>query len=100
MFFDRFLCTPVLRQIAHRQIVSRLALEHLGERVAAHRGLDRILHVGDVDLVTSGLLAVHSHVQIGLAQHAKDSKILNAFDSAHDADDLIAFSSRTLKSSP
>ena len=79
-----------MRQIAQRKVVSRLAFQDLGEGISSHGGLNRILHVGDVDLVTGGGFAVHSDVQIGLAEHAKDSKIFNAFNPAHDADDLIA----------
>ena len=45
--------------IAHHQVVARFALQHLGERVAAHRGLNGVLHVGDVDLIARRLLAVH-----------------------------------------
>ena len=81
--------TAVLRQVAQRKVVSRFALEDLGQRVPAHRGLHRILHVGDVDLIASGRIAVHCHVQIGLAQHAKHSQILNALDLGHDLDDLV-----------
>ena len=87
----------VLRQIAQHQVVARLALQHLGEGVAAHGGLDGILHVGDVDLVARGLLAVHREVQVGLAEDAKDSEVLDSFDLAHDVDDLSALSSRVLQ---
>ena len=38
-------------QIAHHQVVALFALQHLGQRIAAHGGLDGILHVGGVDLV-------------------------------------------------
>ena len=71
MFSIASLVFAVLRQIAQHQVVALLALQHLGQRVAAHRGLDRVLHVGDVDLIARGLVAVHREVQVGLADHAK-----------------------------
>ena len=52
---DRFFGVAVLRKIAQHQIVALLTLQHLGERVAAHGGLNRILHVGDIDLIARGL---------------------------------------------
>ena len=78
--FDGFLGVAVLRQIAHHQVVARLALQHLREGVAAHRGLNGVLHVGDVDLVARRLLAVHGDVQIRLAEHAEDAQILNSLE--------------------
>ena len=94
---DRFLCTAVLRQVTQGKIVARFALEDLGERVASHCGLNRILHIGDIDLVASGGIAIHGHVQIGLAEHAEDSEIFNAIDLLHDADDLVALVLQSLQ---
>ena len=54
MFSIASLGVAILRQVAQRQVVARLALENLGERVASDRGLNRILHVGDIDLVAGG----------------------------------------------
>ena len=48
---DRSLRAAILRQIAHHQVVAFLAFQHLRDRFAADGGFDRVLHVGDVDLV-------------------------------------------------
>ena len=91
----------ILWQVAQHQVVACLALENLGQRVAADRGLNRILHVGNVDLVTSGGIAIHGDVQVGLAEYAKDSQVLDSLNAAHDTDDLDRlFSSRVFRSSP
>ena len=66
----------VLRKIAQHQVVALLALKNLGERVAAHRGLNGILHVRDVDLIARGLVAVHREIQVGLPDHAEQAQIL------------------------
>ena len=87
---DRLLRIAVLGQIADHQVVALLALQHLADRVAAHRGLNGVLHVGYVDLVTRGLLAVHYQVQIGLADHAKQPQVLNPLNVPHHVDDLVA----------
>ncbi len=81
----------VLREIAHDEVVAGFALQHLSEGVAADRGLNRVLHVGDIDLVAGGGVAVDGDVEVGLAEDAKDAQILDAFDLAHDADDLVGF---------
>ena len=41
----------VLRQVAQDEVVALLALQDLRQGVAAHRGLNRVLHIRDVDLV-------------------------------------------------
>ena len=89
MFSIASLVSRILRQIAHHQVVALLALQHLGQRVAAHRGLDGVLHVGDVDLIARGLLAIHHEISVRLAQHAEHAQVLDALDLAHDLDDLI-----------
>ena len=81
----------VLREIAQHEVVARFVLQNLGEGVAADGGLNRVLHVGDVDLVTGSGIAIHGDVQIGLAEHAKHSQILDAGNLAHDSDDLVGF---------
>ena len=55
---DGFLGIAVLRKIAQHQVVALLTLENLGERVAAHRGLNGILNVGGIDLVARRFIAV------------------------------------------
>ena len=41
--------------VAHHQVVALLALQHLADGLAAHGGLDGVLHVGHVDAVARGL---------------------------------------------
>ena len=77
---DRFLGVAVLRQIAHHQVVARLALQHLRESVASDRGLNGVLNIGDVDLIARGLLAIHREVHVRLTQNAKHSQILDPAD--------------------
>ena len=89
--FNRFFLVPELLLIAQHQVIARLALQDLREGVAAHRGLDRILHVGDVDLVAGGLLAIHGDVQVRLAEHAKDPQVLDALNLAHGPGDFSGF---------
>ena len=81
----------VLRKVAQHQIVARLTLQHLGQRVAADSGLHGILNVRNVDLIACGLLAVHGYVQVGLAKDWNTSQLFDPLDPAHDADDLICF---------
>ena len=60
-------------------------------RAFPHRSLNRILHTCDVDLVTSGPVAVHSDIQVGMTKYPKNPKILNPLDPTHDPDDLVGF---------
>ena len=41
-------------------------------------------------LVASGLCAIHGEVEIGLPDDAEEAEVLDAWDFAHDADDLVA----------
>ena len=95
--FQRFSGVTVLGEIPHHQVVALLALKYLGQSVASHGGLDRILHIRDVDLIARGLLAVHFEVFVGLAEDAKDSKILDSLDAAHDADNLVGLGLQDLQ---
>ena len=81
----------VRRLVAQHQVEALLALQYLAHGVAAHRRLNRVLHVGDVDLVTRGALAIDNHVQVRLADHAEHAQVLDALDAMHDGDDLIGF---------
>ena len=56
------IASRVSLQIAGYQIVALFALQHLSERVAAHRSLHGILDVGHVELEPRGLLAIHLDV--------------------------------------
>ena len=91
----------VLRQVAHHQVVALLALQHLGQRVAADGGLDGILNVGHVDLIAGGLLAVHRQVQVGLADHAEQAQILRRPRTLRMTPTISSpFSSSVFRSSP
>ena len=68
---DGFSGVPVRRLIPHHKVVALLALQHLAYGLASDGGLDRVLYVGHVDPISSGLFAVHHKLQIGLADHAK-----------------------------
>ena len=63
--FDGFAGIAVPRQVARHQVEAPLALQHLGERVAAHGGLNGVLHVGHIDAVTRGRVAVHGEFRLG-----------------------------------
>ena len=76
--------------IAQYQVVALVALQHLADSISAYRGLNGVLNIGDVNSVTTCLIAVYGEVQIGLANDAKETQILDARDFAHDVDDLLA----------
>ncbi len=78
----------ILGQIAQGEVVRLFAAQHLRQSVAAHRGLDGVLHIGHVDLPARGFRAVHCHIQIGLAGHLKHAQVGNASHAAHHAGDL------------
>ena len=80
----------VFRRIADHQVVTLLALQDLADRAAADSGLNGVLHIGDVELITRRLLAVHHQVEIGLANHPEQAQVLNPRNAAHHADDLVA----------
>ncbi len=74
-----------------------LALQDLGESVAADGGLNRILHIGDVDLVAGGGFAIDGDVEVGLAEHAEDSEIFDSVNLAHDPDNLVGLGFQNLQ---
>ena len=86
---DGFLGVAELRQIAHHQVVARLALQNLRESIPSRGGIDGVLNIRDVDLIARGLLAIDDEVVVGLAQNLKHSQVLNPLDLAHDFDDLV-----------
>ena len=55
MFSMASLVSRYCGEVAHHQIVASLALQDLCRGVAAHGGLDGVLHIGNVDLVTRRL---------------------------------------------
>ena len=86
---DRFLGIAVLRQVTHHQIVTLLALQDLAHGISAHRGLNRVLHVGYVDSVAGGFRPVHGEIQIRLSDHPEQAQVLDSWDRTHDVDDLL-----------
>jgi hypothetical protein len=64
--------------VADDHVVARLALQHLGDGVAADRRLDGVLHVGDVDAEARGGLAVDGVVEVRLADDAEEAEVGDA----------------------
>ena len=56
-------------------------MQHLADRAAAHRGLNGILHVGNIDAVTRSGLPVDHVIQVGLADDAEDPEVLDSLES-------------------
>ena len=82
MFCDRLRGLAIGLLITHHHVVSRLTLEHLAHRIAAHRGLDGVLYVGHVDSKTRRLPAVDAEIEIWLTELAKKSEILHCRECA------------------
>ncbi len=76
--------------ITRHQIEALFANQDLADRIAADRGLHRVLNVGRVDAVAVGLGAIDLDVDVGLAQHAKQAQIGDARNGLHDVHDLLA----------
>ena len=55
-------------------------MQYLSESIATRSGLDGILNVRDIDLVARSLLAVYLEIDVGLAEGAEDSQILDSFN--------------------
>ena len=89
--FDGFFSVAIVGLIADDQVVALLALQDLAYGFASDSGFYGVLHVGDVDAVAGGLLAVDRNIQIGLAEDAEEAEIFNAGDAAHYVDDFVAF---------
>src|SRR5579883_675219 len=88
---DRLAGAPVCREVSGYQVKALFALQDLADGIAADRGLDCILNVGDVDLVSRGGVAVHDQIQIRLPENAQQREILDSRYGAHDTDDPFAF---------
>ena len=57
------------------EVVTRFALQHLGDRVTTNGGLDSILNIRNVDTVASGGVAIDGVVQVGLPDDAEETEI-------------------------
>src|ERR1039458_10037655 len=64
--------------------------EHLADSVASHRGLDGVLYVGHIDPIARCPVAIDDQVEIGLADDAEESQILDAANAPHHVDDFVA----------
>ncbi len=53
--------------------------------------MDGVLDIRDIDLIARGGLAIHGQVEVWLPDHAEEPEVLDAANSAHDADDLGTF---------
>ena len=69
--------------IAQCQVVTLFADQHLADGLAADRGLDRILNIGDVDAVAIGGRAIDHQVHIRLAAHLECAQIGDAGNLRH-----------------
>jgi len=87
---DGFLRVSVGLEIPQDEIVPAFTLKHLADRVAADGRLNRILDIRDVELITSGSCPIHGDIQVGLADDAKQSEVLDTSDAVHDAQNLVA----------
>ncbi len=83
--FQCFLSVAELREIAHDEVIALFVLQNLRECVATRRGLNRVLNVGDIDLITRGGLPVDDEVVVRLADHAKHAEILDSLHLTHHA---------------
>src|SRR5579872_3962697 len=59
---DSFLGIPIRSLIAQYKVEASFALQHLAHGIAANRGLNRILHIGDVETKACCLLPVYSEI--------------------------------------
>ena len=75
--------------VADGQVVALLADQDLADRLSADCGLDRILHVADVDSEPVGGGAVHDQIHVRLAAHLKRAQIGDAGNPAHDGLNLV-----------
>ena len=80
---------PAIRlQVAHDDVVARLALQHRADGLAADGRLDGVLHVLHVQPEPRRRLPVDLEVQVRLADDAKQLQVLEAADALHGVDDL------------
>src|SRR5262249_11619232 len=87
--FDRLLGVSIRLQVANHKVIPALALKHLRDRVAADGCLNGVLHVCDIELIASGLVAIHRDVQVWLADDPEEAKVFDAANAAHDPENLI-----------
>ena len=78
---DGFLGGAELGKIADDDVVARVALQDLGDGIASDGGLDGVLHVGHVDAVAGGGIAVDGVVEVGLADDAEEAEVVRRLGS-------------------
>src|SRR6201999_1599285 len=62
--------------VAHGNVVTRFALLHLRERIAADSGLNSVLNVVAINTEARCSFAVDGKVEVGLSDYPQDTKIL------------------------
>ena len=78
----RLICSTwlaVLRLVADDDVEALLAVDDLRGHLAADRGLDHVLHVGDIEAVAGDLVAVDLDIDVGLAQLLEYAEVLDPF---------------------
>ena len=98
--FDGFLGVAIGLLVADHQVIARFPLQYLADGAAADRGLDGVLYIADIDTVTSRRRAVDHVIEIGLADHAEDSQVLDTLNLTHDANNLVGPVLQFFRSSP
>src|SRR5262249_37534900 len=64
-----------LRREAHHDVEAPVALEDRGDRAAAERQVDDVLHVADVDAVARHLIAIHRDAKLRLVGFLLDRRV-------------------------
>ncbi len=75
---DGLLVAAQMFRPAQGDVEGLLALDHLCERLAAHRGLDGVLDVLDADVPALALLSINGELEVGLALDAEDAGVLHS----------------------
>ena len=87
-------------EVADHQIVALLALQHLADGFAAHGGFDGVLHVGDIQAVARGGIAIDGEFKVRLADDAEQAEVGNAGHLRITLTISSPFASSVFKSSP
>ncbi|HEV2522276.1 MAG TPA: hypothetical protein VGT24_07830 [Candidatus Acidoferrales bacterium] len=66
-------------------------MQDLSERVSAGCGLYGVPHIGDIDLIACGLIAVYLEVNVGLAERPYHPQVFDPFELVHHGNDLVGF---------
>ena len=86
---DRVEALAILRLPSHDQVEAPVAVEHLGDRLSADRGLHDRADVADVEPIARACGAVRGNLQIRLAHRAQHDFIDDAGNSAEGFSDVV-----------